>query len=321
MTRRTKGRHFFLKPGSEMDQVVKYCMARAAERAEILIHNFAFMSNHEHVTFTDPKGRHPEFTQWMNLHIAKCGKILWDIPENMWDNRKPHIMELENEEALFDSMCYVYENPVTSKLVRTASQWPGVISRPNDLYGYEEVIKPPPIFFKPWSDVATLKVCPPPMLADWNIDQLVADLKKRNAAIEAEMAAIMRDENRRYLTPEHIRNTNPWDQPSGVKTVYELRQSFEVVNSCEHDAEHVKAEPKKKPESNASKRQPRPKNRVPKVKALFRSRAKLYLEQLRIFHEHYRQAFQDMKNGLPAVFPYGTYWLWKYCRVQVTPPD
>ena len=55
----------FLCPSRELNELVLYILAVAAERSGILLHAYCFMSNHLHLVLTDPRGTLPAFEQYL----------------------------------------------------------------------------------------------------------------------------------------------------------------------------------------------------------------------------------------------------------------
>ena len=72
LTRRCSERRLFMRPSPKINQITQFCLGVAAERTGVLVHAFSFLSNHYHMSITDPDGTTPEFMHWLNEYLAKC---------------------------------------------------------------------------------------------------------------------------------------------------------------------------------------------------------------------------------------------------------
>ena len=61
VTRRCLGRRFLLRPDRALNELIGYCLARAAKAHGIELHAVTVMSNHYHLVLTDPRGVLPDF--------------------------------------------------------------------------------------------------------------------------------------------------------------------------------------------------------------------------------------------------------------------
>jgi REP element-mobilizing transposase RayT len=72
-TVRMARQEFWLRPSVTINQIVGYCYGYAQEKYGMLIHQLTVMSNHIHITVTDPTGdRLSEFFSCAHSMIARC---------------------------------------------------------------------------------------------------------------------------------------------------------------------------------------------------------------------------------------------------------
>ena len=117
-SRRTSERRFFLKPDKFTRQVCEYCLGAAAEKHEILVHAYVFMSNHYHLLITDTLGRYPAFLADLNRNIAKCMNVKLGRKENFWNSSDPGIVRIaEDMETIEETFKYLVPIPKMDVIV------------------------------------------------------------------------------------------------------------------------------------------------------------------------------------------------------------
>ena len=122
-TRRCSERRYLLKPGDVMNQILLYCLAYAAAQHGILIHVYSFLSNHYHMSLTDPLGTLPQFLCLFHGLVARAGNRLRGRGESFWDPRPTSAVELSDVPTFMKHHTYVLTNPVKHGLKRHPSHW------------------------------------------------------------------------------------------------------------------------------------------------------------------------------------------------------
>lgn len=177
LTRRCLQRECLLKPSPETNQLVKYCMAVAAERTNVQIHAFMVMGNHYHKVATDVDAQLPEFMHSMNMTIAKRLNERYGRAETFWAPGSYSAVRLGGRNDVMAKIVYTLQNPVAAGLVSSYEQWPGAFSRPAEMLGTTHLIERPKAFFGDNSslpEIAKLTIEPPPNVgsAQGFIDQV-----------------------------------------------------------------------------------------------------------------------------------------------------
>lgn len=281
VTRRCTQRQFLLKPSRRTNQIVRYCLAVAANKTGVLLHAVCFMSNHWHGVLSDPFARLPEFLEYFHRLVARAQNASLGRWENFWSSDKASVVLLVSDEDVLEKMAYTIANPTAAGLVRSPRDWPGVLTqRLSERYR----IDMPDIFFDPGGDLPEsleLHFTRPPIYPQLDELQLGRHLA---AAIERRV----RDARQR-LADEH-------QHFLGAKAV--LQQSFDAAPNT--------AEPRR--------------NVRPRIAARHGPARAAAIQRLRAFLRDYRAAWLSWRAGKrDQVFPAGTYALRIYARVACAP--
>jgi hypothetical protein len=127
LTNRCADGQFLMRPDPECRRIISGVLAREADKLDVRLVCFAFISNHFHVIAGFPR---------LNRDVF-MGRVTCQISDrlNSWRDRsgpmfpiRYHPEELADDQTLRNSICYVLNNPVKDGLVRTADDWPGVTS-------------------------------------------------------------------------------------------------------------------------------------------------------------------------------------------------
>ena len=118
---------FAMRPDDEARRIIKGCLARAADKHDVELVCFMFMSNHFHLIARFPDRTLSEFmcefqtqiSNRLNDYRGRSGSL---FPERF------DAKALLDEKAVREKVCYTLNNPVRAGLVRQASNWPGVSS-------------------------------------------------------------------------------------------------------------------------------------------------------------------------------------------------
>jgi putative transposase len=148
VTRRCSQRQFFLRPSRRTNETYGFVLAVAAKRFGIQVHAFCVMSNHVHLVLTDPEARLPAFSQFLDSLVARALNFMLGRRESFWAPSSYSAVALERTEDIVDKVVYVLANPVSARLVRQGSHWPGLWSAPAQIGGEALEFRRPDLFFR-----------------------------------------------------------------------------------------------------------------------------------------------------------------------------
>ncbi len=282
ITRRCTQRQFLLRPDAETNNAFTYCLAEAAQRFEMEIVLPQMMSNHHHITLWDPHGREVEFREHFHKMMAKSQNALRGRWENMWSSEEPSVIEVLTREDLLDRLVYTATNPVNDGLVDRVHHWPGPRFVNALLSGKVMKAHRPKHFFdeKGTMPAEVELVLKLPHQVEGKAE-LLAELERRIAAVEEKYARERQQTGRRVL---------------GRRCV--LRQSWR---------------------DTPTSREPR-RNLRPRVAARNKWLRIALLQRNQEWLIQYREALENLRCGISAEFPYGTYALKRVANVRVRPP-
>ncbi|MGE3963307.1 MAG: transposase [Planctomycetota bacterium] len=148
VTRRILKRQLRLHPSREVNQLILFLLAVAAERYSIKVHAFCVLSNHMHVIVSYSEKRLPKFMQFLDSQIARalnCHQGQW---ETVWAPGSYNKLDfLRDRSTILKYMLYVTTNPVAAGLVRRAKEWPGVKVLPHEIGRRVWKVDRPDFFF------------------------------------------------------------------------------------------------------------------------------------------------------------------------------
>jgi len=224
ITRRCTQRQFLLHPSRVTNQNVQFCLGLASERTGVLLHAVCFMSNHWHGVITDPEARLPEFLETFHKLLAKVQNASLGRCENLWSSDKTSVVLLVSEQDVVEKMAYTLANPTLAGLVRSPTEWPGVVSQ---RIAETHVVEMPDDFFDDEGDLPdtiTLAITRPPIFASLDDGELQAkifdevgnlvrrardSLARRGLAFLGRKHVLRESFTSRPTTPAPQRNLNP----------------------------------------------------------------------------------------------------------------
>ncbi len=279
LTRRCTQRQFLLRPDAETNNAYLYCLLVAALRYGIDILLMCAMSNHHHVVIFDRNGRYPEFIEHFHKLLARSQNALRGRWEHFWAAGQTSVVRLIDVEDVLAKLVYVATNPVKDDLVERAHHWPGI-------NGYRALIKRKTLrATRPRHFFRTDGPMPAVVEAQLTIPPELGDAKTFLRRVEERVTDFEeRAKERRVRERRRVLGRR------GV-----LRQSWKTMPTS--------FEPRRVLNPRVAAR-----NFWSRVEALIRNKA-----FLRAYHEA-RAAWRD---GLPAEFPIGTYWLRRFANVKV----
>lgn len=216
VTRRCSERRFFLRPGPEVNAIILYCLALAAERYGISLHAFVVLSDHYHFILTDPRGVLPLFEHHFDLLVARALNARYGRFENLWAQGTYSAVVLPDRDAVLDKIAYVLANPVSAGLVCRSELWPGLISRPSQIGAPPRPVPRPPQFFRQTGPNALpaevqLQLTVPPALVELPLEE-VRDLVAARLADHEERARQER-QGRSFLGRRGVLKQRVLDRP------------------------------------------------------------------------------------------------------------
>ena len=234
VTRRTIRRHHLFAPNDpRMQQLFLYALAVAADRYDVLVHLAVLMSDHEHLTLTDVLGRLPEFLQFFHRIVALSTKALrkWEGP--VWDHEKPSVVELLTPQAVVEKIAYGIANPAAAGLVRRGEEWPGVMTRVDELGRAVWRIERPSFFFDPknesWPDVAELRITMPGAAAELGTpEEFRALVRAEVERLEAEARVELERKGWAVLGVDRCRKLSPFERARSQEPLRSLNPTFAV---------------------------------------------------------------------------------------------
>jgi REP element-mobilizing transposase RayT len=292
VTRTTLERRFLLRPGPLTNEVVTYCLFRAAERHDVLVHAVSVQANHFHAVVTDTRGELSDFMHWFSRHVALCLMEHYAKThahcqlEGIWSKQPFSATLLLTPEAILDKVVYVLTNPVKDGQVRDYRKWPGVTSRPGDWLQPVRYARRPELYFKQCDEEhreVAAQVTIPPQFADRtpvdfvrNVEAMLADEHK---AIAATMAAA----GRSFMGVKAVLRQDPLDAPKSRRPRYGLNPRLAAGGNREAMQQGIAA--------------------------------------LRQFRERYRDAWKQFRDNARTVFPAGTYLMRRLYNCMCEPLD
>jgi len=199
-----------------VNQIFKFCLAVAAQKTGVRLHNFCVLSNHYHVVATDVHGNLPDFMHWLNVYVAKCVNAELGRWEYFWAPNSYSAVTLVDREDVVDKMVYVFTNPVDAGLVPRHEEWPGANSLLGDIDGESEVVQRPEGFFRndgPVPENASLQMVSPAAFEGTRAESL-ASLRELILEREQEVQDQAKQEGWCFLGVRRILAQSPFSRPS-----------------------------------------------------------------------------------------------------------
>lgn len=292
VTRSTLERRFLLRPGPVTNQVITYCLFRAAQRYDILVHAYSAQANHFHAVVTDTRGQLSDFMHWLDRHIALCLMKHYERThphrqlEGIWSKQPFSATLLMTPEAIVDKIVYVLTNPVKDGQVPDYRQWPGVTSRPSHWHRPVRTARRPKLYFNQKSEEhreVDRHVSIPLQFADRRPADFVQDIEEKILAKQRACAATMAAEGRPFRGARAVLTQRPFDAPHGRRAKHGMNPRLAATGNPQALRQGIAA--------------------------------------LRSFRERYREAWNKFRSGIAAVFPAGTYLMRRLFNCPCEPVD
>ncbi|MGE3166533.1 MAG: transposase, partial [Planctomycetota bacterium] len=190
VTRRVLKRQHRLRPSREVNQLILYLLAVAAERYSVRVHAFQVLSNHLHLVVSYSGKTLPKFMQFSGSQVARalnCHQGQW---ETVWAPGSYNKLDfLRDRATIFKYMLYVLTNVVAAGLVRSAKEWPGVKILAHEIGRRSWQVDRPDFFFDAEGGMPESVVLEtsmpriPGLSAEEARGQLIADCRERERTI------------------------------------------------------------------------------------------------------------------------------------------
>lgn len=237
------------------------------------------MSNHHHVVIFDRFGRYPEFLEHVHKLLARSQNALRGRWENFWAAGQASVVELIEPADVLAKLVYVATNPVNDDLVERVHHWPGINGYRALVSGETLRATRPRHFFRANGPLPSVVEAKLSLPSELgDVDAMLIRLQELVASAEQQAKERRARSGRSVL---------------GRRAV--LRQSWrEAATSLE---------PRRGLNPRVAAR-----NMWSRIEALARNNG---------FVRAYHAARAAWLEGLPVVFPAGTYWLRRFANVQV----
>jgi hypothetical protein len=227
----------------------------------------------------DRAGCYPEFIEHFHKLLARSQNALRGRWENLWSCEQTCVVKLVDRDAVIDKLVYTATNPVADHLVDRVHHWPGVNGLTALLAARPLRATRPLHFFRPDGSMPDALELSLTLPAELGpAAELLSELRDRVRAVELERAAERARTGRRVLGRHAVLAQSWREAPTSVEPRRNLRPRVAT------------------------------RSRWARIEALLRNRA---------FILEYTEARDRWRNGVPAVFPPGTYWLHRFASVSV----
>ncbi|PRQ02733.1 hypothetical protein [Enhygromyxa salina] len=285
VNRRCAGQLMMFAPEAnptELNNLIGYCLARAAALYGVQIHASLWMSNHHHTDITDPDANFGAFKQLLHSLIARGRNAQLVRDDSVWSGARPCDTQRPADDHSLVDLVYTLTNPVKDGLVKWARLWPGFTTI-GWRFGETRTFKRPDCLFDEEGDMPeelSLTLVRPPVHPELDddalYDKLMAEVRQRELEIQRSMAA----QNRRFMGLTKLARQS-WNK--APKT---FKKRFTVA---------------------------------PKHAASIRELVLAQLPRDREWEKKYAAARALLLAGKPALFPAGTYWMRRFAGVDVAP--
>jgi hypothetical protein len=209
-----------------------YLLAVLADRFDIHVHAVVLMSTHEHLVVTDTRGRLPHFLRELHRLVALAVKVLRKWEGAVWDSDRPSVVVLRTPEAIIEKLAYVMANPVAAGLVRSAREWPGIQTLPDDL-GHKTFTVARPSFYLDqtnplWPEHAMLQLTMP-RVGGLDASQVREQVRRELTEQEKAARATASHRNgRAFAGAKRVREASPFDRAKSWEPLRGRNPEFAV---------------------------------------------------------------------------------------------
>jgi hypothetical protein len=216
---RTIQERFLLRPSPFVKDRILGVIGRAQALYDVRLHNFAFLSNHDHQQLSAEDGEQITlFRGYVNSNVARIVG-----PENGWRGTfwspSSHGQPILDDVAMVERFRYILSQGVKEGLVRSPLEWPGANAAPAlvgdmtlrgtwiDRTGFHAARRKGPADIAEFTSHPTVTLTPLPCWRDLSPEQL----RERHQELVDEVIAEHRE--RRFLGPLKVQLQNPLSRP------------------------------------------------------------------------------------------------------------
>lgn len=127
ITNRCFQERFLIRPSPQVNAIIRDCLVWAADKHDVIIYAFVFLSNHFHLLAGAPHLNMSAFMRDFQSQLARRINILRGRKGTLYSGRF-HMEHVVDDGAVIDKLCYTLTNPVQSLLVEHPDRWPGFSS-------------------------------------------------------------------------------------------------------------------------------------------------------------------------------------------------
>lgn len=142
VTGRAIDREFRFVPKPKVVETIRYCLAVAAQKYDLQLHSFLWMSNHYHLVLTDTSAQMPDFMRDLNSLMSKALNAIRGTTGQNFERRSYNAIVIADGAKMLTHCAYTESNPCQAHLVESASDWGGVTSAHYD-YGDKIAVQRP----------------------------------------------------------------------------------------------------------------------------------------------------------------------------------
>jgi REP element-mobilizing transposase RayT len=227
VTSRTIHGRFLLRPGRDLNEIVVGVLARAAQRYDVKVCAFIYLSNHSHLLLQPADAEQlAGFMDYVNANVAKEAGRLHDWREKLWGRRYRAIVVSDEEETQVERLRYLLENGCKENLVRSPQDWPGASSTASLLTGrplrgvwfdrsaeYHARRRGDRVSKYDYSEELELELIPLPAWRDRDHTEIRRRIEEVVRSIEADTRKRARETGRAPLGVRRIRRQDPHSAP------------------------------------------------------------------------------------------------------------
>ena len=215
VTRRCRGRKYYLKPTPFIRQAMEYQVARAAQKTRVEVAGVMTMSNHFHIQLLDPRANRSDFMQYLVRALTFRLQSLYDLvgQGSMWQAGQYMDVHKWGLNTELGTLLYIWLNPVAAGLVERVRDWPGFMILPED-WGKTRTVKKPAVHYgRRGPDEITYTPRRPGCCRHLDDEELVGLMNRLIGQLEEHYAAIRRREGKEVIGVEGVMALDPHDSP------------------------------------------------------------------------------------------------------------
>ncbi|MCC6624544.1 MAG: hypothetical protein IT385_25070 [Deltaproteobacteria bacterium] len=284
MTAVCERRECRLPPTEETSAAIAVALYDAAERYRVKVVAVSVPNNHMHLVVYDELGLVSEFMRDVNSVVARFGNARDGVKGwGFWDRQQVVCVALGDARAVVNKVAYTMANPVTSFLVERLEEWPGLLTRIEDLGRWRgSVHRRPARFFREGGRVSEVvevaSELPPMVEAAYGVEGFARRVARRMEELMTAARVEAAGKGHGFLGVERVLAQGVWHRPTSPSR-----------RRAGGDAEAIA-----------------------RVAAGERRLKRMMVEALLAFRRAHRAAWEALRRGLEVTFPAGTYKAWRW---------